>query len=724
MNKNIQIVDTKKTGLFTNYIFKAIPLAFDESLSYYECLCGLLSYLKDTVIPVLNNNAEVIAQLNISVDEFKTYINGKVEELENFVNNYFDNLDVQDEIDHKLDEMVEDGTIERLILNTTKLNRIYETYDEALADDTKPDGLYFETLGYHSVNDGGNAQYKYTNNTITMIYNNEINVKQFGAYGDGIHDDTDAINDAIEYCDSIVSDDRYENSTVSIPKGKYLISDTIVLPIYIKLKPLNNVVFLTTHNGVAIHITANNKTVQNTNIISDYSQSNKMGLIDSTCGNLVLNRYIENDEYHDLNNVTNSIGIKIGDDSYVENALRISRFYLNNVNIYGFTTGIKIMPYNTYLINLEKCYIYYCRTGIEYGVKNSSAQNSGENFMYNECLITGCYNAFISYNGGEHNFVNTSIDYVGNMFYFTVFGVINFTNGHFEGVGGTNEIVQTNAENTDGYGSILFYDNTDRFRATRINFFGTGNYQGNSVQNVPKFKCNKLVENNTYIIVNFFGTEIAPTSSQEYMFYDFLGDQDSNAILINSYNSKLGSLNPYLANNNDIVGHFDNISSISSTDLTAYNYRIFNNNASITDASLNTTTKIYNKSLEVTFTDSTYTGIERTLYNLRNNILNYNVFFKPDYTSSTDVITGFKVRYVTSFYNRQNTLIKTDATVNKYDLITDDTWYRSENITQHIPVDADYVKINVQITPLNASDETVTVAGSMLFGGFVVDLTS
>ena len=27
-----------KTGLFTNYIFKAIPLAFDNSLSYYELL--------------------------------------------------------------------------------------------------------------------------------------------------------------------------------------------------------------------------------------------------------------------------------------------------------------------------------------------------------------------------------------------------------------------------------------------------------------------------------------------------------------------------------------------------------------------------------------------------------------------------------------------------------------------------------------------------------------
>ena len=53
----------KPTGLFTNYIYKAIPLAFDESMSYYETLCGLLSYLKDTVIPALNNNADAIIEV-------------------------------------------------------------------------------------------------------------------------------------------------------------------------------------------------------------------------------------------------------------------------------------------------------------------------------------------------------------------------------------------------------------------------------------------------------------------------------------------------------------------------------------------------------------------------------------------------------------------------------------------------------------------------------------
>ena len=36
-------------------------------------------------------------------------------QLQSFVENYFDNLDVQEEINHKLDEMAEDGTLEELI---------------------------------------------------------------------------------------------------------------------------------------------------------------------------------------------------------------------------------------------------------------------------------------------------------------------------------------------------------------------------------------------------------------------------------------------------------------------------------------------------------------------------------------------------------------------------------------------------------------------------------
>ena len=101
---NIEVIKAKKTGLFTNYIFKAIPLAFDESMSYYETLCGLLNYLKNTVIPTVNNNADAVIELQTLYEELKTY-----------VDNYFENLDVQEEINNKLDKMVEDGVFDEII---------------------------------------------------------------------------------------------------------------------------------------------------------------------------------------------------------------------------------------------------------------------------------------------------------------------------------------------------------------------------------------------------------------------------------------------------------------------------------------------------------------------------------------------------------------------------------------------------------------------------------
>lgn len=105
-NPDVVVQKANKTGLFTNYIYKAIPLAFDESMSYYETLCGLLNYLQNTIIPTVNNNADAVSELQNLYIELKTY-----------VDDYFTNLDVQEEINNKLDKMVQDGTLTTLIGN-------------------------------------------------------------------------------------------------------------------------------------------------------------------------------------------------------------------------------------------------------------------------------------------------------------------------------------------------------------------------------------------------------------------------------------------------------------------------------------------------------------------------------------------------------------------------------------------------------------------------------
>lgn len=97
------------SGIFTTYIFKAIPLAFDESMSYYEMLCAILDRLKNDE-EVINNNADLLA------------------ELESYVKHYFDNLDVQEEINNKLDEMVLDGTMAEII-NEEIFNELNDKID-------------------------------------------------------------------------------------------------------------------------------------------------------------------------------------------------------------------------------------------------------------------------------------------------------------------------------------------------------------------------------------------------------------------------------------------------------------------------------------------------------------------------------------------------------------------------------------------------------------------
>lgn len=84
----------------------ALPSSYLESLTYQELLLWFCDYLQNTVIPTINNNADAVEELQ------NLYI-----ELKNYVDNYFKNLDVQEEINNKLDEMASDGTLENIINN-------------------------------------------------------------------------------------------------------------------------------------------------------------------------------------------------------------------------------------------------------------------------------------------------------------------------------------------------------------------------------------------------------------------------------------------------------------------------------------------------------------------------------------------------------------------------------------------------------------------------------
>lgn len=89
---------------FMRYCSAIIPSMFDDSLSYYEALCALNNFIQNNLVKVINNNATVTEEYIKLANDLKEY-----------VENYFDNLDVQEEINNKLDAMCEDGTLQSLI---------------------------------------------------------------------------------------------------------------------------------------------------------------------------------------------------------------------------------------------------------------------------------------------------------------------------------------------------------------------------------------------------------------------------------------------------------------------------------------------------------------------------------------------------------------------------------------------------------------------------------
>ena len=85
--------------------FPFIEADFD-AITEYQLLCKVVEYLNNTI-----NSMNDVGQQMENVTNAMT-------QLQNYVNNYFDNLDVQDEINNKLNEMALDGTLSSIINGT------------------------------------------------------------------------------------------------------------------------------------------------------------------------------------------------------------------------------------------------------------------------------------------------------------------------------------------------------------------------------------------------------------------------------------------------------------------------------------------------------------------------------------------------------------------------------------------------------------------------------
>ena len=148
LNNNVTIIPPFKRFCMT---IGELPSSYTESMTYYESLVWLCNYMQNTLIPAINNNGEAVTELQ-----------EKFVELKNYVDTYFENLDVQEEINNKLDEMAEQGELAEIIAAYLEVASVlgFDTKSALKGAENLISGSIARTLGTDTYDDGFGYIYK------------------------------------------------------------------------------------------------------------------------------------------------------------------------------------------------------------------------------------------------------------------------------------------------------------------------------------------------------------------------------------------------------------------------------------------------------------------------------------------------------------------------------------------------------------------------------------
>lgn len=127
---------------FKAFLASNIPSVYDNTLSYYDELTKLIAYMEE-LVPAVNANTEGLA------------------ELKKYVDNYFDDLNIQTEINNKLDDMAESGQLATIIAEFLAMAPVFGFTNIAAmaASENLNEGSIARVLGNTSASDGDGAFY-------------------------------------------------------------------------------------------------------------------------------------------------------------------------------------------------------------------------------------------------------------------------------------------------------------------------------------------------------------------------------------------------------------------------------------------------------------------------------------------------------------------------------------------------------------------------------------
>ena len=280
-----------------NHTIPVLPQVYGDELSYYE---------------LLNKVIERCNEIGITINELIDY-----------VNHYFDSLDVQQMINAKLDQMAQDGTLADLInkvifssLNNSVNKRAIKhlTVLEMINDTHIALNDVVITCGYYKVNDNGNAMYyvldvnygyniPLSNGLFAYFVGDSGIPEQFGCKGDD-SDDTTGLKNLLNTCKcvSFTPNKKYGFSSPLTIKGGTTINGNFSclhsLIIDVSNDPNDGLVKISGDNCVFTNIKfdggMNNAGQKVNKHTYDRPSTNGRAILDTIAGNKYTNILIEN----------------------------------------------------------------------------------------------------------------------------------------------------------------------------------------------------------------------------------------------------------------------------------------------------------------------------------------------------------------------------------------------------------------------------------------------
>lgn len=291
----------------------------------------------------------------------------------------------------------------------------------------------------------------------------EVNVKHFGAIGDGVADDTNSIQRAIDFArDRVRETLMRDGGTVVIPPGKYRVTETITQPPYVHIYTDGNVIINSEVNGTCWHVSAlaDDPLTLSPELLKEQWHSGH--LISGIKGGLIF--------VNSLSDYLNTVALEVGSRSNLTAQRPTARYHITGVTIYGFNKGILWNTFNHYLASYSNVKIEMCRKHLHIA---GSGVNSGENMSFSDSLF-GATPPNESDNVAIHvaapnqdlNFANCSWDFVSTVFKIDRgYGRVLVSGGHIEAV---NEGSRYNAGNGIAVSTVGTLDPYERIRMPEV----------------------------------------------------------------------------------------------------------------------------------------------------------------------------------------------------------------------------------------------------------------